>query len=589
MPPKMISVFNNEYFFPRDSILVDSSFKCQAENGQIQYVWKKDGVVVENTQFIPVDNSTGILRFVKIQTEHYGTYQCFASNTYGTSLSTPFNLKESMLGRFPIGGPEEVRCKEFEHCKIQCSGKPTCLPDSQCRVEWKIGEGTKTNVEITKRVGVDGNAAPILPGDNQMRDLVIPVGKDAIFRCEAESLPNEMPPTLPIWNKNGVDLVIAGGKYILAENSQVLTVTDVQKSDTGVYQCLSENSEGVLLKEAILKVIDPITVRKRPLDNYKIAPGDILNLAVVADTDPSLTLQYKWMFNDHQGNESEIKSNEYWKLSWPINKQLTIDVSNVTDPTILVSLAGYYIVKIYHNYDEKVINITVETDVFPTADIVEIMNCKKAVTWTFQRTLICTVIGQDSSQMPPNMTSIFNDEYSFPQDSKLTDAFFNCKAENGRVLYVWKKDGDVVQNTQFVTVNNSVGILKFDKMQNEDYGTYQCFATNDFGTTLSKPFKIMEARLGSFPTSQTEEIKCEEFKHCKVECRHKPTCLPESQCKVEWKIGEGTKTNVEINKRVGVDGNGATAVPKVDPMLVFKENGKALIGEKGVLRCMFSG
>lgn len=64
------------------------------------------------------------------------------------------------------------------------------------------------------------------------------------------------------------------------------------------------------------------------------------------------------------------------------------------------------------------------------------------------------------------------------------------------------------------------------------------------------------AGLGSFPTSQTEEIKCEEFKHCKVECRHKPTCLPESQCKVEWKIGEGTKTNVEINKRVGVDGNG---------------------------------
>ncbi|XP_065940116.1 neural cell adhesion molecule L1 isoform X2 [Magallana gigas] len=535
MPPKMISVFNNEYFFPRDSILVDSSFKCQAENGQIQYVWKKDGVVVENTQFIPVDNSTGILRFVKIQTEHYGTYQCFASNTYGTSLSTPFNLKESMLGRFPIGEPEEVRCKQFGHCKIQCSGKPTCLPDSQCRVEWKIGEGTKTNVEITKRVGVDGNgdlhflwtdtdltglqykcgmwmeqlktlmigsqtslkidysasvefieptivfkedgkaliggkgvlrcmfsgypvpdiewmslgknttiknttgkyiisdfgrvltiinakpdnegvysctgngttnslsrrvflnvtSAPILPGDNQMRDLVIPVGKDAIFRCEAESLPNELPPTLPIWNKNGVDLVIAGGKYILAENSQVLTVTGVQKSDTGVYQCLSENSEGVLLKEAILKVIDPITVRKRPLDNYKIAPGDILNLAVVADTDPSLTLQYKWMFNDHQGNESEIKSNEYWKLSWPINKQLTIDVSNVTDPTILVSLAGYYSVKIYHNYDEKVINITVETDVFPTADIVSVSpntNTTNTAQQTNSNAAICIVV-----------------------------------------------------------------------------------------------------------------------------------------------------------------------------------------------------
>lgn len=34
----------------------------------------------------------------------------------------------------------------------------------------------------------------------------------------------------------------------------MLSVKDVQKSDSGVYQCMSENSEGVLLKEAILKV-----------------------------------------------------------------------------------------------------------------------------------------------------------------------------------------------------------------------------------------------------------------------------------------------------------------------------------------------
>lgn len=40
----------------------------------------------------------------------------------------------------------------------------------------------------------------------------------------------------------------------MGENSQVLSFKDVQKSDSGVYQCMSENSEGVLLKEAILKV-----------------------------------------------------------------------------------------------------------------------------------------------------------------------------------------------------------------------------------------------------------------------------------------------------------------------------------------------
>lgn len=30
----------------------------------------------------------------------------------------------------------------------------------------------------------------------------------------------------------------------------------------------------------------------------------------------------------------------------------------------------------------------------------------------------------------------------------------------------------------------------------------------------------------------------------------------DSMCRVEWKLGLGSKTNVEINKRVGVDGNG---------------------------------
>ena len=30
-------------------------------------------------------------------------------------------------------------------------------------------------------------------------------------------------------------------------------------------------------------------------------------------------------------------------------------------------------------------------------------------------------------------------------------------------------------------------------MMNEDYGTYQCFATNDQGTSLSKPFKVKES------------------------------------------------------------------------------------------------
>eukprot|EP00105_Crassostrea_gigas_P019109 XP_011437466.1 PREDICTED: uncharacterized protein LOC105335338 [Crassostrea gigas] len=199
-----------------------------------------------------------------------------------------------------------------------------------------------------------------------MLDVVVTKGKDVSFRCEVKSLSTEMLPSRPLWKKNGKDLDISKEKYNIKKDNQVLTVTDVQKSDTGVYQCLSENSEGVLLKEAILKVIDPITIHESSRDSYKIVQGGMLKLAVVADTDPSLTLQYKWMFTGHQGNEKEIETNKYWSISRPVQNNLTIDLRQITDPSILFSLTGYYSAKVYHKYDQKRIYFTVRTDTMET-------------------------------------------------------------------------------------------------------------------------------------------------------------------------------------------------------------------------------
>nr|XP_034301542.1 contactin-3-like isoform X1 [Crassostrea gigas] len=505
MPPKIMSLFNNEYFFPRET-LTDALFTCKAQNGKILYKWNKDGNFVQNSQFVSLDNLSGTLKFVKMQNEDYGTYQCFATNDYGTSISKPFKVKESRLGSFPNGHIKVVPCTEHQHCKIECRDRPNCFPDSKCRVEWKIGEGTKTNVEINKRVVVDGKgnlhflwteqndwtgqqyrcglwqeqlktlvvgsqtrllinnttavserepvlvskengkalvggngvlrcifsgyplldiewvspqktvirntlnkyditdfgrvltimkaeqkdegvyyckgkgktgfseqrvnfnvtSAPFLTGNNQMLDAVVTKGKDVSFRCEVKSLSTEMLPSRPLWKKNGKDLDISKEKYNIKKDNQVLTVTDVQKSDTGVYQCLSENSEGVLLKEAILKVIDPITIHESSRDSYKIVQGGMLKLAVVADTDPSLTLQYKWMFTDHQGNEKEIETNKYWSISRPVQNNLTIDLRQITDPSILFSLTGYYSVIVHHKYDQKRIYFTVRTDTMET-------------------------------------------------------------------------------------------------------------------------------------------------------------------------------------------------------------------------------
>ena len=54
-------------------------------------------------------------------------------------------------------------------------------------------------------------AAPILNGDNQMKDILVSTGENATFLCNVSSLPMELPPSPPKWKKNGVDLDIGGG------------------------------------------------------------------------------------------------------------------------------------------------------------------------------------------------------------------------------------------------------------------------------------------------------------------------------------------------------------------------------------------
>ncbi|XP_062574000.1 hemicentin-1-like [Saccostrea cucullata] len=303
------------------------------------------------------------------------------------------------VGIFSSDEPLVVQCRQFEQCIIPCRGKPDCTPDSQCRVDWKIGNDIQQNVQFTKRVGIDNNGdlyfswtnssdwtgldyrcevwqeqlnmlvvgnpirlnildakqsqemepvilitanstvklgeegvlrcmfsgyptadiewikhkdecintttskfilsdynrilriKDVIPDDEgiyickgiwnnktflnpiylnvtsppvldsssenpQMKDILAIVGENARFYCDV--VHEEQPPTFPTWMKDGKGLQIHLNreKYTLKDNNKVLTVFNVHNTDSGVYQCLSENSEGVMLKEAILKVIE---------------------------------------------------------------------------------------------------------------------------------------------------------------------------------------------------------------------------------------------------------------------------------------------------------------------------------------------
>lgn len=45
-----------------------------------------------------------------------------------------------------------------------------------------------------------------------MRDTTVTEGNNATFSCETMSLPKELPPTPPLWKKNGVNLEFDEGR-----------------------------------------------------------------------------------------------------------------------------------------------------------------------------------------------------------------------------------------------------------------------------------------------------------------------------------------------------------------------------------------
>lgn len=72
-----------------------------------------------------------------------------------------------------------------------------------------------------------------------MFDVVVTKGKEVSFRCEAKSLSKEMPPSRPLWKKNGKDLNISKGcmdqkRFKIIEgfnNVSILTVGFEWKAD----------------------------------------------------------------------------------------------------------------------------------------------------------------------------------------------------------------------------------------------------------------------------------------------------------------------------------------------------------------------
>lgn len=104
----------------------------------------------------------------------------------------------------------------------------------------------------------------------------------------------------------------------------------------------------------------PITVLVQPSLEQNIQKGDMVNLTVVAATDPLLSLTYQWLF---QGRVYEMEDAPPYVSYDFVNKLAFINTSALTDEEYS-SIRGTYRRKIFHEHETVFIDVIVNLDDF---------------------------------------------------------------------------------------------------------------------------------------------------------------------------------------------------------------------------------
>ncbi|XP_061171692.1 contactin rig-6-like [Saccostrea echinata] len=237
------------------------------------------------------------------------------------------------------------------------------------------------------------------------------------------------------------------------------------------------------------------------------------------------------------------------------------------------------------------------------------------------------VRGTYPSKLPPIITSDFKQEYFLPR-SHSSPLSLLCRAHNGEITYHWFKNDMKVNNNGRIAVNKN-GEIVFQNLTQSDFGVFYCLAKNKYGSSVSLFIKISEAVLDKFPTKTLTQT-CEEKQHCQLNCQDKPRCEPINECHIEWKYGIGTLNTISATNKTAVDGLGNLhflSVSKSDgnrtydcgiwnertktlvkggsiklqihetyarnetvPIrAVYQSRYKAVVGQYGILKCIFSG
>ncbi|XP_032389068.1 neural cell adhesion molecule 1 isoform X23 [Etheostoma spectabile] len=346
-----------------------------------------------------------------------------------------------------------------------------------------------------KMIKVVVNVLPTIRARLSEVNATADIGRSALLACDADGFPE---PTVT-WAHNNIVLE-TGDKYSLNEDGSELVIKDVKKVDEGDYTCIAKNKAGEKAEEVSLNVF--VQPKITYLNNQTASEFDEqVTLTCEALGDPTPTIS--WSFENRVFTEGEQS------LDRNIVVRSHARVSSLTLKNVVFTYAGYYL-------------------------------C-----------IASNSIGQDSQHMYLEVRyapKIQGQVTVYTWEGNAANISCEVEAHPGASV-VWFRDGLQLPsaNTTNMKIYNTqtVSYLEIKPESQNDFGSYNCTATNVMGTD-SKEFLLIQAEVPSSPDIQ----QVEPFSSTAVVAFEEPDSMggvPILKYKVEWRLPGQDWTGSEHN------------------------------------------